>query len=546
MKAAPSLFAAGLFFQLCELAAAQSNTVAGRDIKLHQLGTIATLGRVGAFPNGLNGLAESTTVCNIGTGVVPWEQAMDPDHPFISFLVLREANGRFEQVSDRSFVKHGFFSTNTSLCGACQNPFSSQKLGVNCSDTYSTLNNGNRFWLAPPDEIDPWLGIWEPICSHFDKGEPPVPPPQDCDGIRSLTQAQVNAMDPVNHRITVLDSDLNVAGASFYFQGMYTTQGEAESLRGDNLGSRSFTPTWNGTSWVLTVPGAGNPIVYGSILQRWAGASVSSATNGADDGRFYVAVKVTGPTGGLFRYEYAVHNRDNFRGAGSFRIPACSGARVLNPSFRDVDQDPTNDWTFTVQPGEAVFSTPASPLLWNTVFNFAFDSDAGPLAGTATMDQFNPGGGAPAVVVATSAPLELYNPYLGPGCGSPAAPSLYAIGSPNKATIPNPTFGLQCGGVAPGSTNFLLASLVDGTFSLNPSCTLYMDLASILVWGVFPADGSGTVTVPIPIPNSPSLEGLHADFQDVEFQPGSGALYNSYDLSNGLQVRIGNAIPGCP
>ncbi|HND55446.1 MAG TPA: hypothetical protein PLV92_23690, partial [Pirellulaceae bacterium] len=365
-------------------ALAQPNTVVGRNIRLSNLSTISSLDRFGTFPNGTNGFVESTTICNNGTGNVPWSEAMNANHPFISFIVMRDANGRFEQISDRSFVKHGFFATNAAGCGSCLDPGTGTLLGVNCGDTYATSNNGDNFWLGPADEINPWTGLWNPVCSHFDRGEPPVASPNDCNGQRSLSSSQANALLPVGHRMRVLDSDLNIPGATFAFQGMYTTQGEAEANRGDNLGWRRFTATYSMAvnRWNLAASGSLNP---GSILNAWTGATVTSNTNGTDDGRFYVAVKVTGPTNGIYHYVYAVQNRDNSRAALAFRIPTCPTAIVSNTYFHDVDQDGTNQWIFAQAPTELSFSTPSNYLKWNTVFTFAFDSDAAPIAGSVTL-----------------------------------------------------------------------------------------------------------------------------------------------------------------
>src|SRR5262249_4273315 len=153
----------------------------------------------------------------------------------------------------------------------------------------------------PPDEVDPWLGTWVATCSHFDQGEPPVSPPANCDGVRSLTSAQAAVLNStLTHQPRVYDADLNVAGASFWYQGGYLAPAEPEAVRNNNIGSRPFSPVWNGSNWTMNGGSPAAPL-QGTILQRWTGATVTSALNqnGAnppDDGRFFVAVKVTGPT----------------------------------------------------------------------------------------------------------------------------------------------------------------------------------------------------------------------------------------------------------
>ena len=98
-----SLRTALLACALAAPAAAQINIVPGTDVSLGALGNVSTMGREGTFPNGLNGVVMSTTSCNLGTVAVPWEQAMDPDHPFIAFLMARVKDGRMEQISKARF-----------------------------------------------------------------------------------------------------------------------------------------------------------------------------------------------------------------------------------------------------------------------------------------------------------------------------------------------------------------------------------------------------------------------------------------------------------
>ncbi len=544
MKLARSLIAVAAFAVALTAgsAFAQPNAVPGRDLKLNSLNGLLTMGRTGTFPNGMNGCAESTTSCNPGTNNIPWNQAMGATHPFISFIFARQMNGRLEQISDRSYVKHGFFATNSNGCGVCQNPGTSALLGLNCSDTYATSNNGDNFWLAPAEEINPWTGAWVPACSHFDKGEPPVALAQQCDGIRSLSTAQANALGPVGHRVRVPDSSFNVTGAQFFYQGMYTTQGEPESNRGNNMGWKPFNATWTGSSWSLQQFGS---ITYNSVLSAWTGATVTSNTNGTDDGRVYVAVKITGPTNGLYHYEYAVHNRDNSRGVNAFRLPVCSAALVANAGFKDTDTDASNDWTFTRNPTEIVFNTANNPLNWNEFFNFWFDSDAGPVSAAITLDEAAAGAGAAQFSVPTSAPSELYNVNLGGGCGTAGAPDLHATGSPAKATLGNATFGIETTNVAPGASTLLWASALDGSLALNGSCTLGMNVAGLFLQLPMTANGSGVAALPLAIPVDPTLEGVHVNFATWEIVL-DGAVAHQANLSNTLRVRIGNSILGCP
>src|SRR6185503_18947447 len=226
-----------------------------------------------------------TTICNEGTVEVPWFEAMNAHHPFIAFLIAGVRDGRLVQLSNRSYIKHGFFALNGRNCGVPCNPPSTgnigEHLGIGCSDTYATSNNGDSFYLGPPEELDPWMGVWQRRCSLFDRGFPDVGSPDDCDGRRSLTHQAAAALGPVETRVQVSDAEL-LAGGKLCFQSQYVVEGMPESARDNSLGSRAFSANWNGTRWVFAPTSV---LLEGSILQQWPDASVSSNTDGTKDGR---------------------------------------------------------------------------------------------------------------------------------------------------------------------------------------------------------------------------------------------------------------------
>jgi hypothetical protein len=325
---------------------------------------------------------------------------MQDDHPVIAFLTARETDGRMCQISDRSYVKHGFFALSSSQCTPCQNPSNGDYLGVGCSDTYGTGNNGDPFWLGPPDEMDPWLGTWDPMCSHFDMGQPPQSPPFDCDGNRSTISAGT-----MGHRVKMYDADLNVSNSDYYYQAMYLVRGEPGDSRKNNLGSKEFIPNWTGSQWSISVPG-GQSIAYGSILENWNGATVASVANGQNDGGVHLAVRTEDLGNGFWRYEYAVHNQDNGRGIEQFCLPVCPGATIQNVGFHDPDTDAGNDWTFSQSATECVFETPDNPILWNSFYNFYFECDAIPSKPhSAMLTMTGSGPGMDVMPVGTTVPM---------------------------------------------------------------------------------------------------------------------------------------------
>ena len=523
--------------------AAQPNVRPGTDVKNTISGIASPFitggGRTGTYPNGQQTFGVTTTSCNVGTVNVPWLVDMNTDHPQMGMWLYREYNGRFEQISLFKGVKHGFVSTNSpgANCGSCPGG-AGTSLVIGCTDTYDASLNYDHFWIAPPSEINPWTGLWTSRGSHFDRGFPVVSPPQDSDNIRSPINFGGNAF---GYRNLTFDAALNVTGATFYVTGYYNILGEPDANRENNYDTQRFVPTWTGTQWGWSTIGShfNTPAIY-----RWTGATVNSATNnGGADGRFYVAVKVTGPTNGVYRYEYAVFNRDNNRQGGVVRIPVCSGATLSNTLFRDPDQDANNEWTVTRTATELVFTAPAANannLVWGNVFNFGFDCDASPVTANVSIDQALAGAGNAAVAVSSSCPLDARNLFLGAGCGTPNPPVLAANG---YARLGNATFALNVSGVAANSTSLMLLSSLSANLPIG-ACTIYIDPTTILLTTSITANGSGVATLPIPVPNAASIDGTSLAAQAAEIQAG-GAYGGIADFSSGLKVKIGILNAGC-
>ncbi|MGE3174224.1 MAG: hypothetical protein AB7O97_16465 [Planctomycetota bacterium] len=465
---------------------AQSNTVAGLDGRLSDVNSLTDFGRRGVHPNGEAGMAMLNTMCNPGSINIPWQSAgtsstqpMNTNHPKFGFIIARESNGRFEQINEWSWCKHAFTSTNFSgACGTCISPGTGQLMGINCSDTYGAGNNASRTWLGPPQEIDPWLGTWNPINSYFDRGDPDVGAPNNSDGVRS----SAGGWDAVDHRVTVDETDMLVPGASYYYGIHLIHEGEAVANRGDNFASRGFAPSWNGSSWSYSNTAG---MTYGSILTRWSGASFDLAGNGNDDGRFAVAVKIT-PNGGSFHYEYAIHNMDNSRAGAVFRIPVDAGASVSGIGFGDIDTNALNDWSGARVGNEIVFTAPANnPLEWNTFYNVWFDCDVAPSNGLLHIDQARVGPGNLTVSVPAQVPSGIptaFNTSVGVGCTGTSGPcqaSVYEFfNTPAAFDLAGSSMGLSLSGsdytlgaatgtfVTPTGTNLNLGDDTQATVNL--------------------------------------------------------------------------------
>lgn len=429
MKRTLSLLALVLFAALPAAARAQSNLRPGLDLGIILLDSgidVVVQGRDGDYPTGRNGLGMSVTHCNLGTMDIPWQGAMDEDHPFTAYMIVREDADRLVQISEYGFAKHEYFALSSTQCGNCTAISDGSFLAPGCSHTSGHGASGDRFVLGPQEEIDPWLGTWTAQSSFFDCPDGQLV----CDGERSYFGAEPS---PVNHRVTVLDEDLLDAGSTYYYAAHDVARGEAENLRHNNLMSREFRPNWTGSTWQLVTEGYPNPNSTGPVIERWTGAFVNSGTNGADDGRVYVASKVT-PSGADFHYEYALYNRDNSGSIQAFSVPITPGAQVTNFGFHDPDANADNDWTISISAGILTVAHPSNPLRWNSIYNFWFDCDVAPVNSMALLTQdLVMGAAQPSFQVMTE----------GPG-GAPAESFCFGDGGASPGCNPCP-----CGNDAP-------------------------------------------------------------------------------------------------
>ena len=349
------------------------------DIQLFRLQSLSAVSRTGAFPNGANGLSMSTTACNVGTANVAWFAPMNEQHPVIAMNLYREKDGRFEQIG-YSWLKHGFFSTNSGGCGSCQHPGSGNWLGPNCSDTYGVGNNSSRTWLGPREEVNPFTGRWTCRGSHFSGGV------DDC--TRRHSGGGHGSLD---HLLLVQDQDLNMAGAQFFYEAYYIAQDETDKY--NNIGSREATASWSGSQWTF---GSVGGLIEGPAVERWG--DISATAEPRDEGDAILSAKTTDLGGGMFHYEYALYVHTQWQEIRSFSVPLAPGVTAQNIGFHDVDQDAGNDWSVTIGGGFITWSTDtfaanpdANSLAYGRLYNFRFDADAPPQNSTVVLGTFKPG-----------------------------------------------------------------------------------------------------------------------------------------------------------
>ncbi|MBZ0268848.1 T9SS type A sorting domain-containing protein [bacterium] len=390
------------------------------DVMLGELYGMTPAGRIGTYPDGVNGLTAATTSCNNGDTNVPWNAPMAETHPFIGLALFRVQDGVLEQIG-RNWIKHGWFAVANDQCSLGCVGGGGTYLAIGCSDTYDAFNNAERFFLGPREEVNPHTGSWTACGSYFDAI------PEDC--LRDYFGA---GHDAVEHRVEVLDADLGLPGASYFYEGAYYVADD--DTVSNNIGWRECTMTWTGTNWSFdSVPPFSLTPEPGPVISTW-GDMVSSGPVAPDDGLAFLAVKTTDLGGGQWHYEYALYNRTSDRAIHSFSVPVGT-ANLTNIGFHDIDEKAVTDWTATVADGRVTWATddyatdPDAPALkYQAMFNFRFDADVAPVAAQGLGLLFKPG-------IGTAFALDTMAPATDSATGVAGLPAVSGLrldsGSPN-------------------------------------------------------------------------------------------------------------------
>jgi hypothetical protein len=351
--------------------------------------------------NGIYAYSVGTTSCNIGTTPLLWI-ANTNQHPVIGqslhrFRVVNGA-GQFEQIGG-SHLKHGFTALQQTACFTdCQAHPNGTRLGVRCSDPYSASLNGQQSGLGPRDEVNAATGYF------------PYP-----------FTSRTPSTGTIARRLQVLAADLDPAqgnaDALYFVSGHYVTPDDAAAGNGSNNASYRRAFRSSGTAnWTFTL-NSNNPTRRQlSPLFAWQecepGVSVEEYTVPTEPGLrtvVQVGYKVTPIAGGMYHYEYAIHNINSHDSIRGFMVNfPTSGSTtcidIVNTGFRDVHYhsgEPFDgtDWTPVKTNSGHEWTTStfaqnpnANALRWGTTYTFRFDSPRPPVAGTGTLHLFRSGG----------------------------------------------------------------------------------------------------------------------------------------------------------
>ena len=338
---------------------------------------------------GIQGYSVRTDACNVGTCEANWIE-VGVNHPVIAQNVYRLENGRFEQLG-QSWLKHGYATIQRTVCSPdCLPSTDDSHLGVDCSDAYSSSLNGNQVRMGPKSEVNPVTGdfLWEPT-DFSSTGN----------SIYKRLQVAGTDVDPALH-----------PNAQFFVEVQYVATDDAtggtEPRDNNNASYRRAQFTVRATGG-FDLGLLDSTIREQPAIAAWAAADPTVRLQAVDaDGRFWVGTRVSSLGGGMWRYEYAVHNLNSHDSARLFSVPLHGAAVVANLGFHDVayhSGEPISgtDWpvvnnttTHTVTWSTSTFAqnANANALRWGTLYNFRLDVNFPPVIADVTLGLFRSGG----------------------------------------------------------------------------------------------------------------------------------------------------------
>jgi hypothetical protein len=181
----------------------------------------------------------------------------------------------------------------------------------------------------------------------------------------------------------------------------------------NNVSYRQFTVSGSGDSYSFSP--VGSTVRTQPAIMAWTGATISDRLepDPGNDGIFFVGYKVTGPSNGIYHYEYVIYNENLDRAIQSFEVVFPAFFPFLtNVGFHAPPQEPgwANDgtfnnqgyssqpWTFTKGLGVVTWNCEtfaqnqnANAIRFATLYNFRFDSSAPPATTTANIGFFKTG-----------------------------------------------------------------------------------------------------------------------------------------------------------
>ena len=358
-----------------------TNPTTGPDVIVGGIPNISNFGATG----GMAGYSLGTTSCNVGDAELLWI-ASSNQHPVIGQNIYRIDDGRFEQIG-QSWLKHGFTALQQNLCCNCNSSGTGSRLGVGCSDPYSSGLNGSQSGLGPRWQVNAFTGAFSyPFAQQGQTG------------------------DRVFKRIQVANDDVDPSqypNATYWGESQYIAPDDAAA--GNGFNNVSYTrlsrpgSTTNG-AWRLNIGGATvreQPAIY-----AWSATTPTAAIeeiNVPGEGQFVAGSNVVDNGDGTWTYNYAIFNNNSDFSGESFTVPLGANVTVTNPGmsfplYHSGEPYTNLDWNATVSANDITWTTEsyavnqdANALRWGTTYSFWFTADAAPEAKSGLLGLFKPG-----------------------------------------------------------------------------------------------------------------------------------------------------------
>lgn len=495
------------------------------------------------------GLSADTSVCNAGNVAVDFIVLPSTDHPIIASNLYRMSGGssndeRFEQIG-QSWVKHAFAAAAGDQCAFGCSPGDDTHLGAGCSDVYDANQNASQNGLGSRAWVNPFTGIF-PSNSNDHTG---------------------HVHTGTSHRILVESDDVNPSansGASYYAEVQYITPNEYSWCQvhpGEcNMYNNASYRRYNIAPGFIFNP-AEPTVRVAPALTAWTGATINQVEpEPGGDGRAFIAYKVTGPSAGVWHYEYALYNQNLDRGIQSFTVPLGGSITVSHLGFHAPPNHPgfSNDgtlgnagysnaaWSATQTASALTWSSEtfaqnqnANAIRWGTLYSFRFDSNRPPTATNAMIGFFKTGTPITVGIVGPDSSNATPTPTGTPGATATPSPTPGPTPTPSGivANLVNiSTRVLVQTGNNVGIGGFIIPTRADGhpiirwvtIRALGPSLTLF-GVANPLADPVLEVSGSG-------IFNTLRNDNWRDDPSAVDLE--SNGLAPSNDLESAMSVLL--------
>ena len=493
MRAISSLFAAGLI-----AAAAPASAQAGADVIVGSIPNISNYGASG----GTAAYALGTTSCNVGTAELLWF-ANSNQHPVIGQNIYRIENGRFEQIGT-SWLKHGFTALQQNLCGNCQSSGTGSRLGVGCSDPYSSGLNGSQGGLGPRFQVNAFTGAFP--YPYFQQG-------QSGDRIFKRIQVANDDVDPSLHPT-----------ATYWGEAQYVAPDDAAAGNGVNNNSyvrlnRPGSTTQGG--WRLSV--GGSTVRELAAIYAW-GATDSNVNiteiNIPSEGQFVAGSNVVDNGDGTWNYEYAIFNNNSHFSGQRFSVAigdsAVTDIGMSFAPYHSGEPYTNTPWSASVNGGlitweceTASQNTNANALRWGSTYSFWFRSSAPPASRVAELGLFRGGNPGPQLFTIDGPNGQGGNTVFTSNYCNAALNSQLFIGQigANNIDLSARTFDIEVSNLPPNQFGMVITSLTDG-FVPNPGFSAgnlcVVGNIGRTVGGIFNSGGTGATSVAVDMDMVPS------------------------------------------